>query len=221
MLVLARYFAAVPTFDPRFLDSTRGQVLTLLRRGSRTIDELARALGVSDNAVRAHVSGLERDGLVRRRGVRPTGGKPAYAYEIAPEAERLFTRAYVPVLTQLVGVLEERLGSAELETILREVGRRLAAAGAAPTGDLRTRADAAAAVLTELGGLVDVEEHDGRLRLSGHSCPLADAVRAHPGTCRAAESLVSELVGRPVQESCDRGERPRCRFDLGEAPPER
>ena len=209
----------MPSFDARFLESTRGQVLTLLRRGTRTIDELARALDISDNAVRAHVAALERDGLIRRRGVRPTGGKPAFAYEVAPEAERLFTRAYIPVLTQLVGVLEERLGPDELEAILREVGARLAATGERPEGDLRARAAAAADVLTDLGGLVDVHEEGGVIALHGHSCPLADAVRAHPGTCRAAESLVSELVGVPAHERCERGERPRCRFEL-ETPPD-
>lgn len=208
----------MPSLDARFFESTRGQVLTLLRRGPRTIDEMAGLLGISDNAVRAHVAALERDRLVRRSGLRPTGGKPAYAYEVAPDAERLFTRAYIPVLTQLVAVLESRLGPEELEAILREVGARLAASGAQPTGDLRARAGAAADVLTELGGLVDVEERDGVLLLRGHSCPLADAVRAHPGTCGAAESLVSELVGVPAHECCERGERPRCRFRLEQTP---
>lgn len=53
-----------PSRDERFFASTRGQVVTLLRRGSRTVDELAGTLGLTDNAVRAHLAGLERDGLV-------------------------------------------------------------------------------------------------------------------------------------------------------------
>ena len=202
-------------YERRFFATTRGQVLALLRRGTRTIDDLARTLGLSDNAVRAHVAALESDGLVRRRGVRPTGGKPAFAYEIAPDAEARLSRAYIPVLTELVRVLERRLGPDELEVVLREVGRGLGASHR-PTGDLRARASAAAAVLTELGGVVDVHETGGAITLRALSCPLADAVRAHPATCRAAESLVAELVGGPVRERCDRGERPRCCFELGE-----
>ena len=54
----------------RFLDSTRGQVATLLRRGSRTVEELAVELGLTDNAVRNHLALLERDGVVRQVGVR-------------------------------------------------------------------------------------------------------------------------------------------------------
>jgi predicted ArsR family transcriptional regulator len=205
---------SVTRWDERFFESTRGRVLALLRRGSRTVEELARALGITDNAIRIHVTALERDGVIQQRGVRPTGGKPAYAYEVAPEAERLFTKAYIPVLTQLVAVLEARMTPDELEGVLREVGRRLAAGKGPSPGNVRARAEVAATVLTELGGVVDVEETDGGLRLRGYSCPLADAVRAHPATCRAAESLVAELVGATVQERCDKGARPRCCFEV-------
>lgn len=202
----------VTRWDSRFFETTRGRVLALLRRGGRTVDELADLLGVSDNAIRPHLAVLERDGIVRQSGARRTGGKPATVYEVAPEAERLFTRAYIPVLTQLVGVLAERMSSEELEQLLREVGHRLAAAQGPSAGDVRARAERAATVLTELGGVVDVEQEDGRLTLRGFSCPLADAVRAHPATCRAAETLVAEVVGAPVRECCEKGERPRCCF---------
>jgi predicted ArsR family transcriptional regulator len=205
---------SVSRWDRSFFESTRGRVVALLRRGTRTVEELAGALGVTDNAVRAHLAALERDGVVEQRGVRPTSRKPAFAYEMAPEAERLFTKAYIPVLTQLVGVLSERMEPAELNALLQEVGRRLATSHGTATGDLRTRAEAAATVLTELGGIVDVEERDGALSLRGYSCPLSDAVRVHPSTCQAVQSLVAQLVGAPVVECCEKGDRPRCHFAL-------
>jgi predicted ArsR family transcriptional regulator len=205
---------SITRWNQRFFETTKGRILALLRRGSRTVDELAAALGVTDNAVRTHLTDLERDGIVQQRGVRPTGGKPAYAYEVAPEAERLFTKAYIPVLTALVGVMEERMTPGDLEAVFREVGKRLATAKNASAGTLRSRAELAATVLTELGGIVDVEETNGTLTLRGFSCPLADAVRTHPAMCQAVETLVAELVGAPVQERCDRGGRPRCCFDI-------
>jgi predicted ArsR family transcriptional regulator len=205
---------SITRWDDRFFRTTKGRILALLRRGSRTIDELAAALRLTDNAVRTHVAALERDGLVQQRGNRPTRGKPAYAYEVAPEAERLFTKAYVPVLTQLLTVLGERMSPAALEGLLREVGRRLGEARGPSPGGLRDRAEVAAAVLNELGGGVDLEQNDGRITLRGFTCPLADAVRTHPATCRAAESLVAEIVGVPVLERCDREPRPRCCFEI-------
>lgn len=205
---------SITRWNQRFFETTKGRILALLRRGSRTVDELAAVLGVTDNAVRAHLTELERDGIVRQRGVRPTGGKPAYAYEVAPDAERLFTKAYIPVLTQLVGVMEERMTPADLEGVFREVGKRLAGAKDSSGGTLRSRAEMAATVLTELGGIVDVQESNETLTLRGFSCPLADAVQTHPGMCQAVETLVAELVGVPVHERCDRAGRPRCCFEI-------
>jgi predicted ArsR family transcriptional regulator len=57
-------------------------------------------------------------------------------------------------------------------------------------------------------------EEDGKLEIRGLSCPLADAVRSHPATCHAAQGLVSELVRAHVREVCDKGDRPRCRFQI-------
>ncbi len=205
---------SVSSWNARFFESTRGRIVALLRRGSRTVDELAGALSLTDNAVRAHLATLERDGIVRQQGVRPSGGKPAYAYGLRPEAERLFSQAYIPLLTQLLAALGERMRPEELEALMRAVGRRWAASQAPLRGDLRARVDAAAGILTALGGVADVEERDGKLFLRGYSCPLAAAVEQEPGTCQAAESLLTELVGAPVHQHCNQGERPRCCFEV-------
>src|SRR3954464_14674067 len=84
--------------DERFLASTRGQVVTLLRPGERTVDEMAQTLGLSDNAVRAHLATLERDGLVRQAGLRRGTSRPAYAYALTPAAERFFPKVYGALL---------------------------------------------------------------------------------------------------------------------------
>src|SRR5918999_3253894 len=115
--------------NERFFESTRGQVVTLLRRSGRTVEDLAQALGLTDNGVRAHLAILERDGIVRQRGsVRRSsgGGKPAYLYELTQEAEDLFPKAYEPVLRRLLDVLSNQLGPDGSEALLRSVGRRLA-----------------------------------------------------------------------------------------------
>jgi predicted ArsR family transcriptional regulator len=206
-------------WDEKFFESTRGRMVTLLRRSRRTIAELARALGLTDNGVRAHLAILERDGVVRQRGSvrRSSGGKPAYVYELTSEAEDLFPKAYAPVLGRLLDVLAERLGLEESEALLRSVGRRLVEGKTVPPDSTRARLEAAADVLNELGGLVELEEHDGGFVIRGYSCPLAGVTPEHPEVCRMAETLIAELAGVPVHERCDRGERPRCCFEVAAA----
>jgi predicted ArsR family transcriptional regulator len=204
------------SWDEKFFESTRGQIVTLLRRSGRTVEELARAQGLTDNGVRAHLAVLERDGIVRQRGsVRRRGsGKPAYVYELTPEAEGLFPKAYEPVLRRLLDVLAERLGPEESEVLLRTVGCRLAEGKTAAAGGTRARLRAVVDVLNELGGLAEIEERDGASVIRGYSCPLAAVTPDHPEVCRMAEALVTAVAGVPVYERCDRGERPRCCFEV-------
>jgi predicted ArsR family transcriptional regulator len=205
--------------DERFFDSTRGRVVGLLRGKSGTVTELAEALGLTDNAVRAHLLSLERDGLVRQSGVQRGSRKPHYAYELTGEAERLFPKAYDALLNQLITTLKGRLPPDTIEDVLREVGRSLAGKHAADgnSGDPEERVRNALGVLKALGGTPGVEREDGRLIISSGGCPLAAAVAEHPEVCELAEALVAEIVGLPVQESCHRGESPRCRFEIGES----
>jgi predicted ArsR family transcriptional regulator len=198
--------------DQRFFASTRGQIVTLLRRSSHTVEELAQALGLTDNAVRAHLATLERDGIVLQRGTQRGSSRPASVYGQTPEAEFLFPKAYDQILHQVLEVLSERVPPAEMETLLREVGRRIAAGWNVSPGNRRERLEAAVSVLNQLGGLAELEQVDDHYYIHGYSCPLAAAVPGYPAICRLAETLLSVLVDAPVQERCEHGETVRCHF---------
>jgi predicted ArsR family transcriptional regulator len=205
-------------WDRKFYGSTRGRVVTLLRRAGFTVDELARELGLTNNGVRAHLAILERDGIVRQSGVvrrESGGGKPAYVYELTPEAEDLFPKAYEPTLSRLLDALSDQLGPEESEALLRSVGRRLAEEHYSTRAHgAHARLESAVEALNELGGLAELEERDGAPVIRGYSCPLAGVTPDHPEVCRMAETLIAELAGVPVHERCDRGERPRCCFEI-------
>jgi predicted ArsR family transcriptional regulator len=201
--------------DERFFESTRGQIVTILRSSPRTVEELATQLELTDNAVRAHLSTLERDGLVRQSGIRRGARKPHFTYALTDEADRLFPKAYDALLNQLIAVLKTRLNPSEIEDVLREVGRAVAAS--MPNGQdatLQSRVQKALKVLEAIGGSATVEEHEGKFVIRGNGCPLAAAVNVHPEVCRLAETLVSEIVKTPVVEKCDRESRPQCRFEI-------
>jgi predicted ArsR family transcriptional regulator len=187
-----------------------------LRRASHTVEELARAVGLTDNAIRAHLATLERDGLVQQEELRRGGGKPAAAYGLTPEAERLFPKAYGPLLRQYLDVLAERVPPETLEQVAREVGHRLARPYAAG-GDRAARLEHALRLLSELGGLAELEERDGSPVIRGYNCPVAEAVPGHPEVCRLAETMLQDVIGAPVRECCDRGDPPRCTFEVGES----
>jgi predicted ArsR family transcriptional regulator len=203
-------------FDERFFDSTRGRLVTLLRGATKTVAELAQELELSDNAVRAHLLSLERDGLTKQNGIQRGTRKPHLAYSLTEEAEHLFPKAYDVLLNQLIAVLKERLSPLVLEEILREVGRSLARTEATNqnNGDIDSRIGTALAALEAIGGSARVTKENEKLVICSESCPLVTAVAEHPEVCRLAETLLSEIIGSEVREQCDREGPPRCRFEV-------
>src|SRR5205085_2923594 len=161
--------------DGRFWASTRGRIILLLRRASRTVNELAGALGLTNNAVRMHLTALERDGLVHPSGTRPGPRKPNITYDLTPDADQLFPRVYGPILHHLVDLLKERMSPQELEEILRAVGHRLADEHrpAVRADSLRDRVEQGVTVLGALGGLAEAGRDDGRFVIRSFDCPLA------------------------------------------------
>ena len=111
----------------RLLRSTRGQILALLRSENRTVNELAAALNLTDNAIRAHLVSLERDGLVQQHGTRAGTRKPHAAYGLSSEAEHIFPKAYGPLLNHFVTVISNRLTPRTLRATMHEVGAAVAA----------------------------------------------------------------------------------------------
>ncbi len=193
---------------------TRERIIALLRRHTRTIDELAGQLGITRNAVRSHIHLLEREGIVEPQGTVPSGRRPATFYGIRIGESALFSKATPLVLSQLVHVLTEKLPGAQFGETMEELGHRLAAQGPRPSGTLKERLQNAVAYMESLGAIVEVSEQKGKIVIKGYGCPVAGAVSADGRFCSAMAVMISDLVGLPTVERCDRNLQPGCCFEL-------
>jgi DeoR family transcriptional regulator, suf operon transcriptional repressor len=200
----------------QLLDTGRGRIVSLLQQGPLTIDEIASKLGLAASGVRAQITAMERDGVVQRMGKRPGTTRPSQFFELTGEVEQLLSRAYIPLLTQLVDVFANDLPPRQVEALLKETGKQLAGqmSPGRTTGSLRSRVTAASQQLNEQLGAVTHVEQNGHYVIRGEGCPLSALTGKHPAVCRAMESLVKELVGASVRECCERAERPRCCFEI-------
>jgi predicted ArsR family transcriptional regulator len=196
---------------------TRGRIIDVIRRSPSSVTQIAERVELTYNAVRGHLTVLERDGLIRRAGLRRGETRPSTVYELAPGVEDALSRAYMPFASHLMRALGERLPDAELESLMHDVGRRLASEWPRTRGPLTERIEAASALLQELGAPNEIEQADGMVRIRGLNCLLAAAVHGQPHVCHAMESLLEELIESPVRECCDRGERPHCCFEIAMA----
>ena len=205
--------ASTTRFDDRFFDSTRGRIVTLLRRTNLTVNELVSELSLTDNAVRAHLLSLERDGLVVQRGSVKGHRKPHFVYGLSDKARDLFPRPYGILFNRLLSSLKATLRRPTLEARLRDVGTSIG--GEVRSGvpqKLEVRLEEALSAIESLGGSARVNKESGQTIIQSDGCPFSESVEEHPEVCKVTESLLETILETKVEESCDRSASPKCRF---------
>ena len=206
----------------QLLDSSnsRGRIVALLRRGHLTADEMAAELRLTAAAVRAQITAMERDGIVQRAGHRAGATRPSQLFALTSEVEQLLSGAYVPLLIELVRESAARLTPKDFRSLMRSTGKGLATAfprSMGPDAPLAARVNDVGALLNDqLGSTMEVQRSNGHYVLRASGCPLAALTGHHPSVCTVVESLIGTLVQAPVQECCDRTQRPQCCFLVGQ-----
>lgn len=199
--------------DARFFESTRGKIILHLRSRPQTVNELAESLAITDNAVRAHLLTLERDGLVIQKGIVKGFRKPHYIYGLAENARNLFPTAYDSLLNRLLDVLKQSLSPIALIKDLRKTGRNIGSGIKVEKSEsIDDRMNKAISAIEELGGSARIVRDSSSITIESESCPFAEVVTHHPEICEVTENLISEVLEEKVAEKCDRTGAPKCRF---------
>lgn len=199
--------------DKRFFESTRGRIVLLLRKGGLTVNDLAKELGLTDNAVRAHLLALERDGLVQQQGTVKGFRKPHYVYGLSESARDLFPRPYGVLFNRLLSSLKEALSRAAFVRRLKEVGSSIGAESSSNGNSTQEdRIQTALAAIESMGGSAHVVKENGHTVIRSSGCPFSEAVEEHPEVCKVTESMLSEILHADVEEICDRTASPKCKF---------
>jgi DeoR family transcriptional regulator, suf operon transcriptional repressor len=179
-----------------------------------TVEELARAMRVTPNAVRNQLAKLQESNLVVQAGTRPGVSKPSSIYAITLEGQAQFSTIYLPVLTQFFRVGEEKCSPQQLDAFMTETGRQLAGRFPRPAGDLKTRVRSAARLLKSIGGIPEVRTRNGSIVIQSLGCPLSALTSENKAACKVIEGLISAHIGAPARTCCVREPDPRCCFEI-------
>lgn len=188
------------------LGDTRAVIVERLRRGSRSVAQLAESLDLSEVAIRRHLQVLERDGLVDAQTVRRDGpGRPSAAYTLTDRAQRLFPDNSAQLANELLAYLEEEHGREALLGFIRWRAARQGGryAEVAELSDPEGQVGRLADLLSKDGYLAEAEEvesADGRtvLELTQGHCAIKGIAEAHPEICAYETELFSQLLGADV-----------------------
>ena len=178
------------------------QLLTLLlqNKGGLTVEDLSKGLGITDNAVRQHITALERDGMVAGGETQSTGGRPERLYGLTAAGRELFPRHYSWFAELLIDSLREEQGTdalrGRLESIGKAVGRQVMAR-VAGTKDKAERIRALSDIMRELGyqsGSIDLP-NDKLPAIEATNCVFHNLAQRYPEVCHFDLAMMSEIVG--------------------------
>ncbi|HSQ04502.1 MAG TPA: HTH domain-containing protein, partial [Burkholderiales bacterium] len=137
------------------LGERQKQLLRLLLRHKpgMTVDELSKGLHVTRNAVRQHVTALQKDGLVAMGATRPSGGRPQQLFVLTDKGKEAFPRHYSWFARLIVEAIRRECGDEGLAERLTRIGEEVAQElrAGSKSADLQSTIEQLASRMNELG----------------------------------------------------------------------
>lgn len=185
--------------------STRKVLLTMMKtRGSLSVGEMAKELGITEMAVRRHINTLERDGLIETRLSRQAMGRPTHRYSLTAQADDLFPKNYHHLTLDLLSELEAeegheivgRLFEGRKKKLYTKYGERMEGKS------LPDRVTELADIQNANGYMVQCEEkEDGSFVLTEYNCPIAQVAGQYNEACSCELELFENLLDANVERT--------------------
>ena len=192
------------------------EILELLRRRGRSSAEtIAGDLGVTPNAIRQHLTNLERDGLVVSQPERSGRGRPALLFALTERADAVFPKRYGQLATMVLQEVQEMGGPEALDEVFARVAARHASAIERDLGGLGfdEKLNRVVSWIGRAGTLVEQSESPEGVKVTIHNCPFRNTALKFPQVCTITPQLISRLIGAPVSQSDSIHRRdPYCSF---------
>lgn len=197
--------------------STRMEILELLRRRqSASAETISSELGITPNAVRQHLTNLERDGYVQSIPLKNKRGRPALMFSLTERADQAFPKRYGQLATMVLTEIQDMGGPGALDEVFRRVALRHAEAIEDDLEGLSfdEKLDRVVGWIARAGTLADQEEmEDGSVRVTIHNCPFRTTALKFPQVCTITPHLLTRLLDAAVsQESSIHRRDPHCSF---------
>jgi predicted ArsR family transcriptional regulator len=184
--------------------STRMEVLELLRRKGRcSAETIATDLGVTPNAVRQHLTNLERDGFVVSQPERSGRGRPALLFALTERADSVFPKRYGQLASMVLQEVQEMGGPDALDEVFARVAARHASALERDLHDLDfdEKMRRLVAWIGRAGTLAEQSETSEGVKVTIHNCPFRNTALKFPQVCSITPQLISRLTGAAISQA--------------------
>jgi predicted ArsR family transcriptional regulator len=185
--------------------STRKVLLTQMKtKGSLSVNEMAKVLGITEMAIRRHLNTLERDGLIEAKLTRQAMGRPMHLYSLTLLADDLFPKNYHHLTLDLLDELESKDGESRISQLFEGRKQKLLKKymGQMEGKTLENRVAELAEIQNTNGYMVQWESnHAGQYVFTEYNCPIAQVAKQYNEACHCELSLFKNLLGAEVERT--------------------
>ena len=167
-----------------------------------SIDVLASQLSISRNAIRQHLTSLERDGLIQKGNVVPSGGRPEQLYVLSTKAIEQFPKQYSWLAELLLQEIATETNSKGLSAKLAAMGKKIGASlkQKLPGADVSSeRINALAQAMANLGYDATSHIENGEHFIKAQNCVFHSLAEKIPEVCSFDLALLATGSGGKVE----------------------
>lgn len=205
------------------INSRQYQILELLleNKAGLSIDELARRLDISRAAVQQHFVVLERDGLIKKKQLNKTGGRPVSLYELTDNGINYFPKQYAWLTDIILSNLLSESDPERLIATMRKLGDKTAESfqKRLSSKNMDERINELSAIMNDLGFQVktQVDPEMGKPMLQAFNCVYHDLAQKHREICEFDLAFMATILDKQVRHaSCMAKGDCSCRFIVEE-----
>ena len=192
------------SLDAGFSSTKKQILLTLKRKGSTSLTDLAGGLRISKMATLKHLTVLEAKGLIERSSRSGGRGRPRAFFALSKGSASLFPEAYTHMTLCALRFIEEKIGREAIVRLLQQRAQEVLDANRnrVPDGGLKERVAELVRIRDEGGYMAELgQARRNVVEMFEHNCPIMAVAETYPEACRVEREMFQNLVGADVETS--------------------
>ena len=187
-----------------FSSAKRQILLTLKRRGTISLTDMAGELRISKMATLKHLNALEAKGLVERSSKAGGRGRPRAFFNLSKNSATLFPEAYTHMTLCALNFIEEKLGREAVVRLLKQRAQEVLDANRnrIPDGGLSDRVGELVKIRDEGGYMAELgHARKNVVEMMEHNCPIMAVAETYPEACGVEREMFQSLLRADVETS--------------------
>lgn len=203
------------------IGSRQRQILELLleHKEGLCIDEIAKTVNISRNAVQQHISALELEGYLQAGELNKTAGRPVRRYVLTEAGINSFPKQYAWFSELILTDLKNELGSEAFQRYLHKLGNNLSQSLLSRFEGKQSdeRIEELQKVMNELGFKTKdtINSGSNERTIEACNCIYHDLAQKHEEICEFDKTLMSSLLDKDIElVECMAKGGTACRFKI-------